>query len=359
MLNDTLLNRVLNNIKQNAGNREVVMYGLWEELQKALSDNGYNVKKIFSGNIIMQQENNCIDFNEMKKHSDKYYVVLPFFLPDKGYKQKQIMQDFGYAPINDYIFYPNDPFIIRNLNGRVSDDFGNVICGNNKNIAVNIYGTNNNVLLNDNIEIRGKLNIEINGDNNDIYIGEHSIFYGTNTLTIKTGSKINIQNNCIFTDSTLVCYDNSEIFIDKYSTFGQNNLFIAYAKSKLKIGSDCMFSLNIVIQTGDGHPIFNVENGQIINKLSDDPDGLDGYVELGSHIWVGRYAMILGGRKRTKVGDGCVIGAKAFVKGAFPNNCSLAGVPAKVVRKNIAWSRSNHIADCMNYSHLTEDEMTD
>ena len=41
----------------------------------------------------------------------------------------------------------------------------------------------------------------------------------------------------------------------------------------------------------------------------------------------------------TSIGDGSIIGARSVVKKAFPNNCSIAGNPAKIVRKNVAWGR--------------------
>jgi acetyltransferase-like isoleucine patch superfamily enzyme len=46
--------------------------------------------------------------------------------------------------------------------------------------------------------------------------------------------------------------------------------------------------------------------------------------------------MILGG---SSIGDGSVVGLGSIVKGSFPNNCILAGSPAKTVRRDIAWER--------------------
>lgn len=64
-----------------------------------------------------------------------------------------------------------------------------------------------------------------------------------------------------------------------------------------------------------------------------------------------------GGGKSVSIGNGSVVGAKAFVKSSFPNNCSIAGVPAKIIKNNIAWSRKNFsedIKDCGKYASLTE-----
>lgn len=53
-------------------------------------------------------------------------------------------------------------------------------------------------------------------------------------------------------------------------------------------------------------------------------------VVIGNNVWVGDNAVILAG---TKIGNGCVIGANAVVKGEFPDGCIIVGAPAKIVKK--------------------------
>jgi len=52
-------------------------------------------------------------------------------------------------------------------------------------------------------------------------------------------------------------------------------------------------------------------------------------VTIGDDVWVGGGAKILGG---TVIGDGCTVAAGAVVKGTFPPNSVIAGVPARVIR---------------------------
>lgn len=47
-------------------------------------------------------------------------------------------------------------------------------------------------------------------------------------------------------------------------------------------------------------------------------------------MWIGLNALIL---KGTIIGDNCVVGAGAVVKGKFPANCVIAGNPAKIVKR--------------------------
>lgn len=53
-------------------------------------------------------------------------------------------------------------------------------------------------------------------------------------------------------------------------------------------------------------------------------------VEIGDNCWLGAKVTILDG---TKIGNGCVVAAGAVVRGVFPDNVIIGGVPAKILRK--------------------------
>lgn len=96
----------------------------------------------------------------------------------------------------------------------------------------------------------------------------------------------------------------------------------------VEVGEDCMIASANEIRSDDAHPIFNVKTGERINMPKS--------IRIGNHVWIGAHAAILGG---TQIGDGSVVGYASVVKGSFPNNCIIAGTPAKIVRKDIAWER--------------------
>lgn len=52
-------------------------------------------------------------------------------------------------------------------------------------------------------------------------------------------------------------------------------------------------------------------------------------VVIGANCWIGAKVTILDG---TRLGNGCVVAAGAVVKGEFPDNCIIGGVPAKVIK---------------------------
>ena len=78
----------------------------------------------------------------------------------------------------------------------------------------------------------------------------------------------------------------------------------------------------------DGHPIFDVRTGLRINTSKP--------ITVGNHVWLGIESVLLGG---ASLGSGSVVGARALVTKPFPNNCIVAGVPARVIRTDIAWER--------------------
>lgn len=368
MLDNILLEKVLEHIENYANGREVVMYGRYLELQEGLEKSGCKVEKIFTRNkeLLADETAHCTDFRQMDGNKDKYYVIIPFYLANKGAEQKQTLKKFGYSEKADYVFYPSEDLIAANPNGRVSDDYGNIIEGKCKNVSVRISGSENSVIIKDGVKVKGSLNISVNGSRHKVVIGEKCVFNGTNRIMIHqdTGSydtNIEIGDSCGFTNNSIECRNRSEIKIGELSTFGSQTKIYAHSNSRLTIGTDCMFSFDVIVQTGDGHSIFDIETER---NISIAPIPIDDVflheVELKDHIWVGRGAFILGGAGKTFIDEGSVIGAKSFVKGVFPNNCSIAGMPARVVRKNIAWSRRNQadsITICKGYTRLTEDTL--
>ncbi len=103
----------------------------------------------------------------------------------------------------------------------------------------------------------------------------------------------------------------------------------------VKIGEDCMFSWDIVFCPHDGHLIWDVNTGECINNTL----GMKREsVVIGDHVWVGGETVFL---SNTKIESGSICGYRSLVKGKIPNNCVVAGSPAKVIKKNVAWSREN------------------
>lgn len=96
----------------------------------------------------------------------------------------------------------------------------------------------------------------------------------------------------------------------------------------VRLGDDVMIATGVRIRSDDGHPIFDVNDEKRVNVSRS--------IDVGNHVWLGIDSFLLGG---AKIGDGSVVGARALVTKEFPNNCVVAGIPAKMIRKDVAWER--------------------
>ncbi|MDA3978227.1 acyltransferase [Gallibacterium sp. AGMB14963] len=172
------------------------------------------------------------------------------------------------------------------------------------NCFVCFEGSNNLVEIHPEANIQN-LYLELLGSNNMVKIGKNVKLHGT----IRLG---------------FCC----ELAIGK-GTSSTNPIYATVAeRTKLIIGKDCMFATNNQIRSDDAHAIYDVHTGKRINHSRD--------IVIGDHVWIGYGATIMGG---AEIGSGSVVGAFSFVRKKFPNNCVIAGTPAKLVKKDIFWER--------------------
>ncbi|MDR0865641.1 MAG: acyltransferase [Candidatus Symbiothrix sp.] len=90
----------------------------------------------------------------------------------------------------------------------------------------------------------------------------------------------------------------------------------------VEIGDDCIFG-NFVSLHSENH------NYEDINL----PIRLQGVnhkgIKIGKNCWIGAKVTILDG---TEIGNHCVVAAGAVVRGVYPGNCIIGGVPSKIIR---------------------------
>lgn len=187
-----------------------------------------------------------------------------------------------------------------------SDDDGNEIVFDgeiDKGIDICFRGKNNKLHIASGCNI-SEIIINFDCDDGECHIG-------------RTNGKFNIRVG-----------QDSKVFIGNGVTTTARCVISAVEGSVVRVGDDCMLSVGVVIRSDDSHPIFDVVSGKRLNASKN--------VTVGKHVWLGQEVAVLGG---ANLRDGCVVGFRSVVKGKFPNNCSLAGIPAKVIRKNIAWER--------------------
>ena len=266
------------------------------------------------------------------------------------------------------MFYPCPEIRLSKLSGNYQDEYGNQIIGATEKMNFIITGCNNKIHLNGGDFKEGaKLSIFCIGSSNHITIEEKCVFAGINKIILRgDASNVIIGKKVHFAETVLESWGHLNFEVGDQTTFGIKTLFYTHPYSQIKIGHDCMFSFDVIVQTGDGHAIFDLHTKKNINssKALADENGYLYKIDLKDHIWVGRNVMLLGGTGKggTRIGDGCVIGARSLVKGFYPNNVVLAGIPAQIKKKDIAWARKNmsdNISDCGEYISFTNEILED
>lgn len=192
-----------------------------------------------------------------------------------------------------------------------SDGFGNEVVYNGPRIdgvQVHFRGQNNKFILNKSAKIKSGSVFRFDCSNAVVRIGKG--LHGLHAF-MRLGEDASIEIGDSVTSTTRV-------------------MFCAVEGARISLGNDVMISGDVQIRTDDEHPIFDVISGDRINPARS--------VVIGDHVWLGWGARVLGG---TSIGAGSVVGASSLVKGTFTNNCVVAGIPARDIRRNIAWERDH------------------
>ncbi len=172
----------------------------------------------------------------------------------------------------------------------------------------------------------GNVKISFSGSNNTLNVHSKTKLKGVTILFDCSDGTCNLGENA-FSGFIRVGQDCLVDVGDKVTFTG--GVYISTAEgSTVKVGDDCMFATNIEIRSDDAHPIFDVESGDRINPTRD--------IIIGNHVWIAGKSSILNG---AGIGDGSILGYGSILKKKIPNNCIAVGVPARIVRKNIAWER--------------------
>lgn len=176
------------------------------------------------------------------------------------------------------------------------------------NSVIKFNGKNNILVIEDGVKLVNS-RINFGGDNAVVYLSRNKYIY---YLDINA-------------------YSNTCVFIGKDNFFNGRLSLIASERKNIIIGDNGLISFGIFVRTADPHLIYSCETKQRINKSKS--------VLIGDHVWLGQGALIL---KGTKIGSGSILGGGAVIsnKSVF-SNASAVGNPAKIVAKNIFFSKES------------------
>lgn len=209
--------------------------------------------------------------------------------------------------------------------------------------SVKVQGENNKIQILENGEIKPYreikgMSITITGNNNEILIELPSKFI--NTAIVMNGDEnycaIKATRHRYVRHTTFGMENGGKITFGGGISVYRNLNVVAKAGKRVDIGDECMFARDIIVRNDDGHTIIDATTKDIINA----PEN----IKIADKVWVGTRAMIL---KGSEIPEGSVVGEMSLVNKKFTEkNIIIAGVPAKKVRENIIWDRSDYYTYC-------------
>lgn len=122
----------------------------------------------------------------------------------------------------------------------------------------------------------------------------------------------------------------NQFMVGSYNWFCNVNLWNTYLNNtKISIGNDCKLSYAVEIKATDAHTVYDKETLEVLNPPKD--------IKIGNHVWISRGCFIT---KGAVIPNNCIVGANSLVNKNFEEeNCIIAGSPAKIVKREINWSR--------------------
>lgn len=107
-------------------------------------------------------------------------------------------------------------------------------------------------------------------------------------------------------------------------------------RTAITIGAGGLLSDEVLFQGTDSHGVVDLDTMKIINNGPS-------HITLKRHVWLGRRSSII---KNVTVEEGSIVAAGSVVVKNVPKACAVAGVPAKVVKSRVSWSkRLDRISD--------------
>lgn len=164
-------------------------------------------------------------------------------------------------------------------------------------------------VLGRNVQIPGKLNLVISG-NNDIGIGDNFYFSsgnGVNPIASNLQGAIYLENGASLKIGNNVGMSSTRLWIHESARIGNN----------VKIGG-C-----VLITDTDAHPM------DYVARRSSNEGTKSAPVVIEDDVWIGAHCIIL---KGVTIGARSVIGAGSVVTKSIPADCVAAGNPCRVIK---------------------------
>ena len=182
------------------------------------------------------------------------------------------------------------------------------------------------------------MNLIVEGNNNTVKV-EFPIRFQNTTICITNDDNLFSikKTRHPIRQATFFIEGNNEVIIGQNSQLKNRGLYVVlngnYKKRhKLVLGDNVYIAKDALIRTSDGHTLIDLNTNEPLSEPED--------IIIGNNVWITSKCTIL---KGTVLPDNCIVGACSLVNKKFiENNILIAGTPAKIIRKNVTWSKYDY-----------------
>jgi acetyltransferase-like isoleucine patch superfamily enzyme len=173
--------------------------------------------------------------------------------------------------------------------------------------------------------------VTVLGSNNVIEFGDRLRMLKARITVRGSNCRLSIGDGCSINGAFLwVTDDDSELSIGNGSVATECQIVVTDKGARLIIGDDCMIAVHSHVRCGDGHTIYDLATGEILNQAQE--------IIIEDRVWVTADCKVL---KNVRIGSGSVIASGSVVTRDIPPNSLAAGAPAQVIRSGVSWRKEN------------------
>ena len=146
------------------------------------------------------------------------------------------------------------------------------------------------------------------------------------------GALVALGDKIVAPLGALSCQGPSTVLVGENTTFTSWAMLDCRNGGIIVTGPDGMWAHNVSLMTDDAHAIRDAATGRRLNAFG-------GRIVVDRHVWLCERTRLLEG---ARVGPESIVGAGALLKRCvIPPNSVAVGVPARVVRSGVTWSRED------------------